>query len=114
MIKKSKEKTVLTLSVTLSLTLIGLGIIVFSYFDIGNRWEDMYQNGLLTKAWVTQVKREVGNKSLKSACCFYTYQVASKEYSFKICQCDFKIGDSLLIKYNPRQIAEHEVLNYEK
>lgn len=110
MIKKSKGKTMLSTGIIIGLIIVGLSIMTFSYFDIGSKWADMYQNGILTKAVVTQVQGEVSNKNFKSECCFYTYKVNNQDYNFKLCNCDFKIGDSLTIKYNPKQIAEHEVM----
>ena len=110
MIKKSKEKTTLSKWLIMSLLILGSMVLVFSYFDIHKKWDEMYQTGQLTMAVVTQIQREVNNKTLKSDCCFYTYKVKNEDFNFKICDCVFKIGDSLTIKYNPSKVIEHEVV----
>ncbi len=107
---KSIQKTTLSSNVIIGLGVIGMSVLAFSYFDISKKWDDMHQNGLLTQAVVTQVQKSVSNKTLKSACCYYTYSVDNQLFSFKICDCYYKMGDSLTVKYNPRKIAEHEVV----
>ena len=110
MIKKSKEKTTLSKWLIMSLLILGSMVLVFSYFDIHRKWDEMYQTSQLTMAVVTQIQREVNNNTLKSDCCFYTYKVKNEDFNFKICDCVFKIGDSLTIKYNPSKVIEHEVV----
>jgi hypothetical protein len=110
MIKKSSEKTALSAWTIISLLILGSAVLVFSYFDIHKKWTNIYQNGQLKKAIVIKIEKGIGNKTVRSDCCFYTYNVNNEDFNFKICDCVLKIGDSLIVKYNPRKVVEHEVV----
>ena len=73
MIKKSSEKIALSSWTIIGLLILGSTVLVFSYFDIHRKWDEMYQTGQLTMAVVTQIQREVNNKTLKSDCCFFLH-----------------------------------------
>ncbi len=89
---------------------MGLGIFIIANFDIHKRWLNLENKGQITMGSITKCQPMTVNKSERAKCCYYTFKAGQDTLSFHKCDCTYNEGDSVTVRYNPKNPNENEIL----
>ena len=90
--------------------LLGLGILLFANWDVYKRWLNLESKGIIVNGIITDCQPVIINKSQKSSCCHYVFEVKKQNLSYRKCDCNYNVGDLITIRYNPLNPNENEIL----